>query len=60
MSMKLYYWPVLARGTHTLMIGEWTNQKIEFVTPEWPGSLKAETPFGQMPYLVDGDIKVSI
>lgn len=38
-AMKLYYWPVLARASHSLLILCWTEQKYEFVTPEWPGTL---------------------
>lgn len=56
--MKIYYWPLYARASHTLLLLEWTEYKYELVTPDWPGTLKAETPFGQMPYVVDGDVKV--
>ena len=56
---KLYYWGIRARGQLSVLVGTFSGQPFDWErNPEWPG-LKPQTPFGQLPFLVDGDVKVA-
>jgi len=63
--IKIFYWRVNARATLTLLVCEWAQlpyQLIDIGPPgehHWPGSLQAQTPFGQLPYMIHGDIKLA-
>jgi len=57
-EMKLYYWNVKARGQLPAVLLEVGKIPHEWNrNPDWPG-MKERTPFGQLPFLEDGDIKV--
>jgi len=59
-TVKLYYWNIKARGQVPALLLNVAGIKHELVKDfEWPGSLKEKTPFGQVPFLEDGDIKVA-
>eukprot|EP01087_Luapelamoeba_hula_P014546 TRINITY_DN427_c0_g1_i1.p1 TRINITY_DN427_c0_g1~~TRINITY_DN427_c0_g1_i1.p1 ORF type:complete len:206 (-),score=45.49 TRINITY_DN427_c0_g1_i1:70-687(-) len=59
-GINFYYFGIRARGQLTVLALEQGNVPYTWTRQfEWPGSLKAETPFGQLPYLVDGDVKVA-
>ena len=59
MSLTFYYWGIKARGQLPVLVARYGELPLEWdQNPSWPG-LKEETLFGQLPFLVDGDIKVS-
>jgi glutathione S-transferase len=59
MAPTLYYWGIKARGQLAVLLGRYSGQEFEWNrTPDWPG-LKPETPFGQLPLLVDGEVKIA-
>jgi len=59
MSTTFYYWPIKARGQLSVLLLEVAGLKYEWKqTFDWPGDLKAKTPFGQLPFLVDGDLHI--
>jgi len=56
---KLYYWNIKARAQLPVLLFELGNVPFEWVKEfEWPGNLKAESPFGQLPFLDHGDFKL--
>ena len=54
----LYYWGIKARGQLSAIVGQFGEGFEYQQEPDWPG-MKGDTLFGQLPHLVDGDIKVS-
>ena len=58
-SLTLYYWGIRARGQLSVLIARYGDLPLEWNrAPDWPG-MKDQTVFGQLPFLVDGDVKVS-
>jgi len=56
---KLYYWNIKARAQLPVLLFEVGNVPFEWVKDfEWPGHLKAQSPFGQVPFLEHGDLKL--
>eukprot|EP00276_Gloeochaete_wittrockiana_P010385 CAMPEP_0184652400 /NCGR_PEP_ID=MMETSP0308-20130426/10088_1 /TAXON_ID=38269 /ORGANISM="Gloeochaete witrockiana, Strain SAG 46.84" /LENGTH=199 /DNA_ID=CAMNT_0027087243 /DNA_START=56 /DNA_END=655 /DNA_ORIENTATION=+ len=56
---KLYYWGIKARGQLPVILAAFAQQPLDWEkNPDWPG-LKAETNFGQLPYLVDNGLKIN-
>eukprot|EP01121_Diplochlamys_sp_Union-15-3_P008356 TRINITY_DN2218_c0_g1_i1.p1 TRINITY_DN2218_c0_g1~~TRINITY_DN2218_c0_g1_i1.p1 ORF type:complete len:207 (-),score=57.54 TRINITY_DN2218_c0_g1_i1:47-637(-) len=56
---KLYYFGIKARGQLPLLVSLYGGVPVQWEkTPDWP-SMKSQTPFGQLPVLVDGDVKVA-
>jgi len=56
----LFYFGVRGRGQFPYLVALYAGLPVAFETvAEWPGTLKAQTPFGQLPYLEDGDIKIA-
>ena len=60
-SPKLYYWPIKARNYASLVIAKAGGVDVEFVSNPDLGELKKSgvLPFGQLPYLEDGDVKLA-
>mmetsp|Transcript_16772 Transcript_16772/g.28531 ORF Transcript_16772/g.28531 Transcript_16772/m.28531 type:complete len:197 (+) Transcript_16772:46-636(+) len=59
MAPKIFYWGIKARAQLAVLIGQFATDGFEWEqSPDWPG-MKPETPFGQLPYLVDGDVKIA-
>jgi len=59
MATKLYYWGIKARAQLPVLICLYSGVKCDWEkSPDWPG-MKDQTPFGQLPYLVDGDVKIA-
>lgn len=59
MAPTLFYWGIKARGQLSVLIGQFATDGFQWnQSPDWPG-MKPETTFGQLPFLVDGDIKVA-
>jgi len=57
-KIKLFYWGLKARAQVPSLIAEVGGIHYEWVqNPDWPG-MKAQTPFGQLPYLEDGHVKM--
>jgi len=57
-KIKLVYWPIRARITLILLAAHKGNVDYEWdKATNWP-ALKEHTPFGQLPYLEDGPIKM--
>ena len=57
--MQLYYWGIRARNFPALVLAKAGGIAVEEVKEfDWP-ALKPSTPFGQLPYLVDGDVKLA-
>jgi len=55
----LYYWGIKARGHFAVVLAAYSGNKLNWNRqPEWPGSLKEKSPFGQLPYLEDGSIHI--
>ena len=55
----LYYWPIKARNYHIVAVAAAGGVNLEQKSDFDLGALKAELPFGQVPYLVDGDVKIA-
>jgi len=56
---KLYYWGIKARAQLPSLFFEYGGVSYEWVsTFEWPGTLKDQTPFGQLPFLEDGSVRM--
>eukprot|EP01103_Thecamoeba_quadrilineata_P021279 TRINITY_DN9722_c0_g1_i1.p1 TRINITY_DN9722_c0_g1~~TRINITY_DN9722_c0_g1_i1.p1 ORF type:complete len:196 (+),score=47.74 TRINITY_DN9722_c0_g1_i1:13-600(+) len=55
---KLFYFQVKARGFLPFLVNAYGNLGYEYIHPEWP-ALKSEAPFGQLPFLQDGSLKVA-
>eukprot|EP01012_Entosiphon_sulcatum_P009726 TRINITY_DN15554_c0_g1_i2.p1 TRINITY_DN15554_c0_g1~~TRINITY_DN15554_c0_g1_i2.p1 ORF type:complete len:203 (+),score=50.67 TRINITY_DN15554_c0_g1_i2:652-1260(+) len=58
--IKIIYFPVRARQFIAALVAEIGNldYEIETVTEEWL-KMKADAPFGQLPILIDGDIRMA-
>lgn len=58
--LQLFYFPVRGRLEGTRLLLELTGTPYEY-TPvtSWPGDMKAKTPFGQLPFLIHGDLEVA-
>jgi glutathione S-transferase/ketosteroid isomerase-like protein len=55
--MTLYYWNIRARAHFANVIAAYAGQPLQWERQfEWPGTLKAKSPFGQVPYFEDGDV----
>merc|ERR1711963_1350887 len=55
----LYYWGIRARGQVSVLVARYSEIPFEWNrSPDWP-AMKDQTIFGQLPFLVDGDVKVS-
>ena len=58
-SLTLYYWGIRARGQIPVLVARYGDLPLEWNrAPDWPG-MKDQTVLGQLPFLVDGDVKVS-
>jgi len=59
--IKLYYWPLKARSYASQIVAAAGNVPLDLVTDHNIGdaTFKATLPFGQLPYLEHGDIKMS-
>ena len=57
--MKLYYWQIKARSYAAMAVAQAGGISIEHTVDPKLTELRPELPFGQLPYLVDGDIKVA-
>jgi len=54
----VYYFGIRGRAQVPILLGAYGDVPVEWIKEfEWPGELKAKTPFGQVPYLEDGPIK---
>lgn len=56
-AATLLYWPILARNVYAELVAAAGGVALARVEPEWPGTLKSATPFGQLPVMdivVDG------
>jgi len=59
MAPTLYYWGIKARAQLAVLVAAYAGQPLDWnKQPDWPG-LKPSTPFGQLPYLEDGDVKLA-
>ena len=59
MSLTFYYWGMKGRGQLPVIVAMYGELPLVWErNPAWP-AMKEETLFGQLPFLVDGDIKVS-
>jgi len=59
MSLKLHYFDTRGSVQIPLLVAAYGEVPVEWVKlkhSEWPGELKAKTPFGQLPYLEDGPV----
>ncbi|KAL6050692.1 Glutathione S-transferase P [Balamuthia mandrillaris] len=57
--LKLYYFGIKARAHLPLLICEYAGLNYQWVTDfDW-ATMKPTTPFGQLPYLVDGDVSLA-
>jgi len=60
-ELTLYYFNGRARGQLPLLVALYAGINMKWVNDmdnSWPGTLKAEAPFGQLPFIVDGDLKI--
>jgi len=61
MAVRIYYWKANARGALPMAIAAAGGVPFEHVDVgapgenNWPGQLKAKTPFGQLPFLETAD-----
>lgn len=55
----LFYWPIKARNYHIQAVAAAGGINLELNSDFDMATLKPELPFGQVPYLVDGDIKIA-
>lgn len=55
----LYYWPIKARNYHLQAIAAAGGINLTLKSDFDMATLKTELPFGQVPYLVDGDVKLA-
>jgi glutathione S-transferase len=55
----LYYWPIKARNYHLQAVAQAGGINLTLKSDFDFAELKSELPFGQVPYLVDGDIKLA-
>eukprot|EP01096_Ripella_sp_DP13-Kostka_P006076 TRINITY_DN2146_c0_g1_i1.p1 TRINITY_DN2146_c0_g1~~TRINITY_DN2146_c0_g1_i1.p1 ORF type:complete len:214 (-),score=110.54 TRINITY_DN2146_c0_g1_i1:86-682(-) len=56
---KIYYWPIKARAQFAILLAAYAQQPLDWEkNPDWP-AFKSQTNFGQLPHLVDGDLKIS-
>lgn len=55
----LYYWPIKARNYHCQVIAKAGGIPLNLETNFDMATLKPTLPFGQLPYLVDGDVKLA-
>jgi glutathione S-transferase len=69
-TMKIHYWGIKARAQLPVLVAKYGGLALEWdTTPVWSvdsspwsgyrAGLKEETLFGQLPFLEDGDVKVS-
>ena len=60
-AIKLYYWPIKARSYASLVVAKAGGIAVEVEGNPDLGGLKASgaLPFGQLPYLEDGDVKIA-
>ena len=55
----IYYWGIKARAQLPVLLFLAGNVDFEWKQQfDWPGELKAQSPFGQLPFMVDGDVKI--
>jgi glutathione S-transferase len=55
----LHYWGIKARGQLAVLVAAYAGKELQWNRqPDWPG-LKPSTPFGQLPFLEDGDVKIA-
>lgn len=59
MSLTLYYWGIKARSYASLVVAKAGGIDIVAETNFDLATLKNELPFGQVPYLVHGDVKLA-
>lgn len=55
----LIYWNCKARNYHILVVAKAGGINLDFKTEFDMAALKAELPFGQLPYLVDGNVRLA-
>jgi hypothetical protein len=57
--MTMHYWPIKARSYGAMAVGQAGGLHIVHTQDPNLPSLKEHLPFGQLPYLVDGEVKVA-
>eukprot|EP01034_Spumella_vulgaris_P036205 gene36205-44657_t len=55
----LYYWPIKGRNYAILVAAQGGGIKVDVKSDFDMAELKPTLPFGQVPYLVDGDVKIA-
>eukprot|EP01004_Peranema_trichophorum_P008820 NODE_7570_length_763_cov_47.534375_g6958_i0.p1 GENE.NODE_7570_length_763_cov_47.534375_g6958_i0~~NODE_7570_length_763_cov_47.534375_g6958_i0.p1 ORF type:complete len:201 (-),score=42.14 NODE_7570_length_763_cov_47.534375_g6958_i0:96-698(-) len=60
MPVSITYFGIKARNLLPILICEVGGVEYEFVNAagQWPEPLKSQSPFGQLPFLVDGDLRI--
>ena len=59
MAPTIHYWGIKGRAQFAILVAAYAGQELVWnKEPDWPG-LKPDTPFGQLPFLEDGDVKVA-
>ena len=59
MAPTIHYWGIKARAQLAILVAAYAGQELIWnKEPDWPG-LKPATPFGQLPFLEDGDVKIA-
>jgi len=57
--LKFKYWPIRARNVLILLVAKKGKLNLEWdKAADWPAG-KEHTPFGQLPYLEDGDVHIA-
>ena len=57
--MTLYYWKIKARSYAAMAVAQAGGLNVVHTDDPNLAELKPSLPFGQLPYLVDGDVKVA-
>ena len=58
-TIKIHYWPVKARAHHIKALLQAANMAFEEVNAGDMSHIKAALPFGQVPFMEDGDVKIA-
>jgi len=59
LPLKIYYWPVMNRASYAVLALETAGIPYEWVQTCELSELKPKSPFGQLPYLEHGNLKLS-
>jgi len=58
-GFKLHYWGIRGRAQPSVLLALYGDVPLEWdKNVDWPGVLKEQTPFGQLPFLEDGHVKL--